>query len=69
MLRIQNEILRMIADDEALDETARRICASLKGALPGVIGSILTVDRAGRRSAGPPRAEPAGGDPLRGVQP
>ncbi|AYE99772.1 putative bifunctional diguanylate cyclase/phosphodiesterase [Paracoccus yeei] len=47
MLRIQNEILRMIADGEALDETARRICASLEGALPGVICSILTVDRAG----------------------
>lgn len=47
MLRIQNEILRMIADGEPLDETADRICRCLEAVLPGTLCSILTVDRAG----------------------
>lgn len=47
LLRIQNEILRMIADGEPLDETARRICTNLESESFGLICSILTVDRAG----------------------
>jgi len=47
LLRIQNEILRMIADGEPLDKTAEQICTRLEGTLSGVTCSILTVDRAG----------------------
>lgn len=47
MLRIQNEILRMIADGEPLDDTARQICVLVEAELPGTICSILVVDRAG----------------------
>jgi diguanylate cyclase (GGDEF)-like protein len=47
LLRIQNEILRMIADGERLDETARQLCERVEAALPGLLCSILTVDRAG----------------------
>lgn len=47
MLRIQNEILRMIADGETLNLTARQICAIIEATLPGVMCSLVTVDRAG----------------------
>ncbi|WP_245647645.1 putative bifunctional diguanylate cyclase/phosphodiesterase [Novosphingobium lentum] len=47
MLRIQNEILRMIANGEPLTDTARRICELVETQLPGTVCSILTVDRAG----------------------
>ena len=47
MLRIQNEILRMIADGEPLDKTAQRICVLLEAAFSDVVCSILTIDRAG----------------------
>jgi diguanylate cyclase (GGDEF)-like protein len=47
LLRIQNEILRMIADGEPLDDTAQHICSIIEASLPGVICSVITVDRAG----------------------
>lgn len=47
MLRIQNEILRMIANGEPLGDTARQICVLVEAELPGTICSILIVDRAG----------------------
>lgn len=47
LLRIQNEILRMIADGEPLDKTAQQICSCIEAALSGVACSILTIDRAG----------------------
>ena len=47
MLRIQNEILRMIANGEPLGDTARQICVLVEAELPGTICSILVVDRAG----------------------
>ena len=47
MLRIENEILRMIANGEPLDQTARQICAIVEGASSDLLCSILTVDRAG----------------------
>jgi diguanylate cyclase (GGDEF)-like protein len=47
LLRIQNEILRMIANGEPLGDTARQICVLVEAELPGTICSILVVDRAG----------------------
>lgn len=47
LLQVQNEILRMIADGETLAATARRICAIVEAKCPGVMCSIVTLDRAG----------------------
>lgn len=47
MLRIQIDILRMIAEGEPLDKTAHHICTSLEAAFDGAACSIFTMDRAG----------------------
>ena len=47
MLRLQNVILEMVATGSPLDATADRLCLEVEGLLPGVICSMLSVDRAG----------------------
>lgn len=47
MLRTENDILRMIADGKPLTEIAHHVCVRMEKVLPGVVSSILHVDRAG----------------------
>jgi diguanylate cyclase (GGDEF)-like protein len=47
VLALQNTILEMIARGETLANTAARMCLEAERLAPGVICSILTVDRAG----------------------
>jgi diguanylate cyclase (GGDEF)-like protein len=47
VLYLQNDILRLIAKGESLDHTARALCRNVERTLPGVVCTIITVDRAG----------------------
>jgi len=47
LLRLQNIILEMVAKGESLKCTADRLCIEVEGIVPGLVCSILTVDRAG----------------------
>ncbi|WP_333978753.1 GAF domain-containing protein [Sphingomonas aerolata] len=48
VLQLQNAILKRIARGEGLDVTCRSLCEQVEQLVPGVICSVLTVDRAGR---------------------
>lgn len=47
MLELQNTILEMIATGDTLASTASRMCVEAEKLAPGVICSVLTVDKAG----------------------
>lgn len=47
MLRIQNEILQMIANGDPLGDTARQLCVRVELFFPDLIATILTIDPAG----------------------
>ena len=47
MLPLQHIILEMIATGSTLEATADRLCCEVEALLPGVICSVLTVDRGG----------------------
>jgi diguanylate cyclase (GGDEF)-like protein len=47
LLKLQNTILEMVAKGETLNLTADRLCAEVERMVPGIVCSILTVDRAG----------------------
>ena len=47
MLRLQNEILRMIAKGAGLEFTCNALCCRVETILPGVICSVLAVDQGG----------------------
>jgi diguanylate cyclase (GGDEF)-like protein len=47
VLELQNIILEMVAKGEPLEATASRLCAEVEKRLPGIVCSILRVDRAG----------------------
>jgi diguanylate cyclase (GGDEF)-like protein len=47
LLELQNVILGMIAKGESLQATAERLCVRVEKQLPGVLCSVMTVDRAG----------------------
>lgn len=64
MLHLENSILRMIAKGDPLDETARALCLEVEKLLPGVICTIVTVDRSGLMH---PLAAPSLSDDLSGL--
>lgn len=45
MLSLQNTILEMVARGASLEATADRLCREVEAMVPGVICSIVTVDR------------------------
>lgn len=47
MLQLQNLILEMIAKGEPLQATTDRLCLEIEQRLPGVVSSILAIDREG----------------------
>ena len=47
MLELQNLILEMVAKGDSLQATATRLCVEAEKRVPGIICSILRVDRAG----------------------
>ena len=47
MLRLQNTILDLIARGEKLEATTDRLCREIEALLPGVICSVLRLDRSG----------------------
>jgi diguanylate cyclase (GGDEF)-like protein len=47
VLRLQNTILDLIARGESLEATTRRLCLEIEALLPGVICSVLRLDRNG----------------------
>jgi diguanylate cyclase (GGDEF)-like protein len=47
VLEIQNTILEMVAKGEALKPTADRLCVEIEKILPGIVCSILRLDRDG----------------------
>lgn len=47
LLQLQNTILEMVAKGDSLERTVVRLCIEVEKLIPGVICSVLTVDRAG----------------------
>jgi len=47
LIELQNVILEMIAKGETLESTAARLCSEVERLVPGVICSVLTVDKDG----------------------
>lgn len=45
LLRLQNMILEMIAKGESLKATAERLCSEVEAQVPGIVCSVLTLDR------------------------
>jgi diguanylate cyclase (GGDEF)-like protein len=48
VLRLQNIVLELVATGCSLGETADRLCREVERMLPGVVCSVLAVDRTGR---------------------
>lgn len=48
LLRLQNEILEAVAGGEPLTEIAALLCRRVEAMVPGLIATVLTVDREGR---------------------
>jgi diguanylate cyclase (GGDEF)-like protein len=47
LLRLQNTILEMVAKGEPLAATTDRLCLEVEKLLPGIVCSVITVDRSG----------------------
>lgn len=47
VLRLQNRVLEMVATGHLLEETIDRLCREVEAMSPGVVCSVLLVDRAG----------------------
>lgn len=44
---VENQVLRLIANGASLEETARTLCIEVEALLPGVVCTVMAVDRAG----------------------
>ncbi|ODT43330.1 MAG: diguanylate cyclase [Methylobacterium sp. SCN 67-24] len=47
LLHVENRILRLVANGASLSETTRELCLEVEAHLPGVVCTVMSVDRSG----------------------